>query len=123
MSYRRNVAIGMKKEDGVRFLSEFVQSVPDSSLLDEGFTMRQYPEYLVFTWQDVKWYPEYRDVAWVDAFLKELVESDKPAAFVTVGEADDDCEAWYANDENYDLYNLFWLNRSIGFAPTAEGGV
>lgn len=117
MGYYSDVAIGMKKEDGVRFLSEFAMSVKDSFLSNNGFTMRQYPEHLVFSWDDVKWYREDKGVQWVENFVNELNYSEKPVAFVRRGEFVEDCEEWSQNDDDFNLLSLFYLNRSIEFAP------
>ena len=123
MGYYSSVAIGMKKEDGVRFLSDFAQGVRRTPLLENGFTMQQYPEYLVFAWNDVKWYSSAEDVQWVENYLKELCDAEKPVAFARVGEAIEDCEEWSCNDDDFDLlHNLFQISRTIRFVPTEKGG-
>ena len=114
MGYYSDVAVGMKKEDGVRFLNNFAMSVSDSALLDRGFTMRQHLDCVVFIWSDVKWYSSFRDVQWVETFLQELIQNDQPVAFARIGESMDDCEEWSCNDDDFDLlHNLFSVRRSI----------
>ena len=74
MGYYSNVAIGMSKDDGVKFLNDFAINVSDSTLLDRGFLLSQYPNFLVFQWNDVKWYDDYRDVSWIYKYLNTLEE-------------------------------------------------
>lgn len=117
MSYYNDVSIGMGKNDGVKFMNDFAMSIPDSGLLERGFRLNQYPDYLVFSWTNVKWHDSYQDVSWIMHFLRMLEEEGKPVAFVRVGEDRSDNEEWYLNEGYEILDKCFCLNRSINFYP------
>ena len=44
MGYYNDVAIGMSKNDGVKFLNDYAMEVSDSGLLQKGFELMQYPD-------------------------------------------------------------------------------
>ena len=118
MGYYNDVAIGMSKTDGVKFLSDYAMEVSNSGLLQKRFELMQYPECLVFFWKDVKWSVYDEEACWVQSFLNKLNDEGKPVAFIRVGEDMTDNEEWFCNDDDEILCNCFNLNRSISFAPT-----
>ena len=119
MGYYNDVAIGMSKNDGVKFLNDYAMEVSDSSLLQKGFELMQYPDSLVFFWRDVKWPDDDKDVRWIQNFLNALNDEGKPVAFIRIGEDLTDNEEWFCNDDDEILWNCFSLHRSISFSPTA----
>lgn len=116
MGYYSDVAIGMKKNEAVKFLSEGAKVEGEGFVFKTNFQVIDRNEYTIIRWPDIKWYDDYKDVAWVMEYLKKLSEEGKPVAYVSIGEALDDAEAWYENDDDYSLYNTVWVRRYIDFA-------
>lgn len=115
MGYYSDVAIGMKKNEAVKFLSEGAK-VEGEGFLFEDFQLIMRDEYAIIRWPDIKWYDDFEDVIWVMEYLNKLSEEGKPVGFVRVGEDSNDSEDWYSNDKDYSLCRCFWLKRSIEFA-------
>ena len=118
MGYYNDVAIGMSKNDGVKFLNNYAMEVSDSRLLEKAFELKQYPDCLVFFWKGVKWSDDDKEVHWIQNFLNTLNDEDKPVAFIRIGENTSDNEEWFCNDDDDILWKCFSLQRSISFAPT-----
>jgi len=90
MGYRSQVCIGISKE--------VLKDIPDSIM--ESFkdcdTINQNDKAVTFIWDDVKWYPSYKDVMAVDNMLANLTEDSEGEdqyGFIRVGEDDGDIES------------------------------
>ena len=101
MGYYSDVAIGMSKEDGVRFLAEQTKGMRDEPWLIEAMKTYNYEDCFVAAWFSVKWYDNSPAVQWVNQFLQDLEDEEKPVAYVRVGEALDDNEEWFSYDDEH----------------------
>lgn len=63
-------------------------------------------------WEDIKWYSDYLDVAFLENFMLEKV-NEEDFRFIRIGEDYEDAavEGWFCND-SFDLH----LSRSIKFS-------
>lgn len=119
MGYYSDVAIGMSKEDGERFLIEYEKLTSGICWLYSSAQIWRYSDCMVISWQRVKWYQKLPEVQWIHRFIEELAGIDHMVAYVRVGEAIEDCEELYLNDCDNVLWNKFGLNRSIAITPPA----
>ena len=85
MGYRSQVAIAIKKEEFQKHNTvKLSEALKDCDLVEQG------NDHFTFIWEDVKWYPNYADVALIEAVLDEI--DDPNYGFVRIGEDDNDIE-------------------------------
>lgn len=112
------VAIGMKKNEAMKFLKAGKMNNKDSVLFREyGLTLRG--DYALIRWTFVKWYVHYEDINWVMQYVYKMIEDDKPVAFIQASEWIEECQEWYFNDEECELQKHVWLRRNIEFSKEA----
>lgn len=122
MGYRSDVCLCLKKnalailEDGLS-LGNISQMRSVSALLADSETITD-PDKgdKLWFWSDIKWYPDYEDVAYIESSLSAMNKTDY--LFIRIGEDSDDSEVqgcyW---DNSFGLY----LERRISFERPDNG--
>lgn len=116
MGYRSDVCLCLKKSILHEFDVRLVQSEPDKSetvsafmKTAESITNNASGDRLWF-WRDVKWDLDFAEVAFIEAFMDEVPQTDY--LFIRVGDyiEDNEIRGWYYQN-NFDLR----LKRTIEF--------
>jgi len=107
MGYTSQVAIAIKKEEYHKRENQFKKVMHDCDEL--GKTTDAY----FFTWDCVKWYPNYPEVQELEKLLREIDEEDY--GFIRVGEEDNDIERKGCPND-YDL-NISITLESFSSSP------
>jgi hypothetical protein len=103
MGYRSQVKIALKKVD-YEELEGRIELTGDSDIksLFNYANIETGEDVVVIEFDWVKWYPEYKDVQYIDNYLAELEENGKPYKIIRVGEDQGDVEIQYSLGENDD---------------------
>lgn len=111
MGYRSEVAIAIHTKNYNTMIRratnlkdpniyEFIDSADRYVINDRKVT--------VLAWDWVKWYPEFKEVAWIENFIKKI-----DAVFIRIGEDMDDNEQRCYGDD-YELQDYIYIDRRIG---------
>ncbi len=127
MGYRSEVAVlvvaNSKKEAETQSLFAEMMLQPFYSVVreDEGKGFRCYPRAIAYSFEHVKWYPEYADVKafnemweWLDERSSDIISG----MFLRIGEEDDDIERMSFGDDP--PYDQLYLSRHLGFDFSME---
>ena len=102
MGYRSEVAITMRKDDYDALMWQASDLVKE--LIKYG-EVKDKGNVVILYWDEVKWYEEYDDVAFIMDFLDNLRENDKPFSFIRLGEDPTDIEERFFFGENGDYFD------------------
>ena len=93
MGYRSDVALALSKDAAALLKKRLEAATPDErDLIDtpDLYEVDSKTEEALWRWHDTKWYPEFVEVAFVNAFLENLDDDDY--LFIRLGENYDDVE-------------------------------
>jgi len=119
MGYRSEVAIAIHTKNYNTMIRraanlkdpniyEFIASADRYVINDVYKTNIKKSKVTILTWDWVKWYPEFKEVAWVENFIKKI-----DAVFIRLGEDMDDNEQRCYGDD-YELQDYIYIDRRIG---------
>ena len=113
MGYRSDVAIAIHNK--AKALSVIKGNWPSILCEEDAEDVREYEEYAVFYYSNIKWYSSYSNVIEVEDFFDFLREVEADSArelygFLRIGESCEDIES----DGDTNEYELH-LNRSIDY--------
>ena len=109
MGYRSEVKIAMKLSDYEEMINRleyytnkdsikyFIEMCSVKNVISEG------EKVVILYWDWIKWYPEYKEVEYIENYLTELAEQSKPYKFVRIGEESTDIEvkdSWGEDGDN-----------------------
>lgn len=118
MGYYSDVSLCLSKTGVNRLKKRLENSAPEvksevERLLEyaDSHSLDASTEAEIWWWSDIKWYSDFPDVGFMEAFMRELDEKDY--YFLRIGEADDDTERLGSYLDN--PFNIY-LVRSIHFS-------
>ena len=122
MGYYSDVSLCLSKTGSARLKEKLKSAAPElktevERLLEyaDSHSLDASTEAAFWWWSDIKWYSDFPDVGFMEAFMRELDEKDY--YFLRIGEADDDTERLGCNLDN--PFNMY-LVRSIHFSGPEE---
>lgn len=114
--YRSEVKVCMRKSD-YEELKGRLEVTGDNDTLDLfkedtfcDFNYQELGDVVVFGWNWIKWYGEYKEVAFIENFLNEIEEQGHPYQFVRIGEESGDIEILRSYGETGEDYSCDRIN-------------
>lgn len=93
MGYRSEVALTLKKEDGLELIRQAKENEPVRNLMSCANIIDQ-NEFITFHWKWVKWYGSFEEVRFITCFYQNL----EKYSFKRIGEDYNDIEEEWDGD-------------------------
>lgn len=95
MGYRSEVALTLKKEDGLELIRQAKENEPVRNLMSCANIIDQ-NEFITFHWKWVKWYGSFEEVRFITRFYQNL----EKYSFKRIGEDYNDIEEEWDGDDD-----------------------